>query len=509
MIELPSLYSQQQEVRDKARAGLKAGKAVIVAGEPGFGKTRLSKWILGAAMQREPNEKQSGNLLFAVYGRNLVDNASQSFLEDPRLPHGIVMSGSGTDWSKRLQIGSIDTLLSWYVEEGVYKSDTTFDLIVFDEAHAHHSKLAKFWKAHNKKRKQLGLNRGLLIGLSATPMAKGLADVYGEIITGPSTEWLIANGFLSAYRYFRATQGSLEKLVKRNGEYTADSVCDAMKGLSGDLVRDWRTIGQSRPTVGFFPRLSHAKEAQRLLLEDGCVAEFVDADTPDDKRRWMFNALNTGRVEYICNVGVIQRGTNIPAISCVQLCTAIGSVVSYRQMIGRGSRVAEGKKDCIVIDHANNVLEHGFFEDSIEWTLELSRKELSEQSPSPSIVCPQCERIYRGGMCTSCGYEPTAKERKKQGLVFDGSTMREITRKTTTKEKKTKTHLQILEGNLYSGWNLNHSWNQVCARSAQDGRKQGTYWICPEQFKFMGKVWNRIPYGHPDGKRKLKALFGE
>ena len=347
-IVLPSLYPHQEDQKDRGRAALSRHERVILADPPGTGKTRIAKWILGSSANREPNERQSGRSLFTVHRRGLVDNAVNSFEEEPGLPHGVVMSGRETDYGSRIQVASIDSLLSWFIEDGSYRPKITFDLIVFDETHSHLSKLAKFLKYHDEKREALGLNRAYVIGLTATPQAKGMADVYKEIISGPTTQWLIDNKYLAPFRYFRATEGKLGLLVKRGNDFTTDSVCAAMDGMSGDLVRDWKRFAEGRPTVGFFPRRSQAKEAMTLLAAAGLRVEYVDGNTPDDERNTIYRHLNNHYIDYLCNVQVVERGTDIPRIGCVQVCTAVGSVVRWRQMIGRGSRTHPEKTDCCV-----------------------------------------------------------------------------------------------------------------------------------------------------------------
>lgn len=338
VIEQPELYPHQADMVGRLRRSIAKHRAAILQAAPGTGKTRCAKWMLGAAANREPKPDQTGKSLFAVHRRGLVDNASNSFSESPGLPHGILMSGVEHNASRAVQVASIDTLLSWFCEGGSYSWDETFDLIVFDEAHSHHSKLQTFLTAHNKRRADNGLGQPYVIGLTATPQAQGLADIYQEIVRGPETQWLIDNGFLSPYRYFRATQGKLGLLVKRGDEYTKDSVSNAMEGLSGDLVRDWKKFAEGRATVGFFPRRTHAKEAQEALRKAGVNAEYVDGETDDDRRQMLYKWLNDGTIEYLCNVGVVERGTDIPRVGCVQMCTAVGNVVRWLQMIGRGSR---------------------------------------------------------------------------------------------------------------------------------------------------------------------------
>lgn len=328
VIELPSLYAHQGDMRDRTRIAMSCDKRVILCAPPGTGKTRLAKWILASFANRPQMEGESGKALFAVHRRGLVDNASNSFREIPVLPHGLIMSGRKTNFSESVQVASIDTLNGWYCDGSSYTGDT-FDLIVMDEIHAHVSKFRTMLEAHDAKRLAHGLKPAFVLGLSATPQHKELNKIFKSIVKGPSPQWLIDNGFLSPFRYFQCTKGDLSKLVKHGDDYTEASVAAAMTNLAGDLVKDWKRLADGRATVGFFPRCSHAQEGVDMLLAAGIRARYVDGDTEDNERLDMFNDLNEGRIDYIANVGVIERGTDIPRIGCVQMCTAVGNVVRW------------------------------------------------------------------------------------------------------------------------------------------------------------------------------------
>lgn len=505
MIELPDLYEHQELHRDRVRKALARCRRVVISAPPGMGKTRLAKWILGATANREPSEKQTGHSLFAVHRRGLVDNAVDSFGEEPALPHGIIMSGRDTSYGDAIQVGSIDTLLSWFIESGSYRPKLTFDLIVFDETHSHLQKLAKFLKYHDAKREASGLNPTYVIGLSATPQAKGLADIYKEIVPGPSTNWLIKNGFLSPFRYFRATEGRLELLVRRGGEFTKDSVSEAMDGLAGDLVRDWKKFAQGRPTVGFFPRRSHAHDAMSQLEEAGLRVAYVDGETPDDERRKTFRELNNHHIDYLCNVQVVERGTDIPRIGCVQLCVAIGSLVRYRQMIGRGSRRHPEKTDCLVLDHGGNVKRHGFFEDDPKWSLDVTTKEPGEVLARPTIECPKCCAIYRGGRCRYCGYEPTPRERKSQGLEFNGVELKEVKREDNKPTIKSAEELMVAA--LYAAGRSGKTWRQCVGLFKNKCEKQGSNYRVPKTVNVGTHRYEMLRHDSEDVNRRVAVLY--
>ncbi len=504
-ITLPSLYPHQEQLRDDTRAALARHGRVILCAQTGVGKTRCAKWILGASANREPGDRASGRSLFAVHRRGLVDNAVDSFREDPSMPHGVIMSGRDTSYGSKIQVASIDSLLSWFCENDAYQNDITFDLLVLDEAHSHHTKFARFLKYHDAKREELGLHPAYVIGLTATPQAKGLADVYKEIVKGPSTEWLIENEYLSPFRYFRGTEGKLGLLVKRGGEFTKGSVSAAMDGMAGDLVRDWKKYAEGRPTVGFFPRRSHAKDAARELEAAGLRVAYVDGETPDEERRAIFRSLNNHYIDYLCNVQVVERGTDIPRIGCVQLCVATASIVRYRQLIGRGSRRHPAKTDCIVLDHAGNIKRCGFFEDDPPWSLDVTTKDPGELGVRPTIECPKCQAIYRGGKCSHCGYEPTPRERRSQGLDFDGRELKEVHR--TEKKPNVKTAEELMVAALYQAGRSGRTWRQAVGIFKNKCEKQGTPHRVPSRVTIGSHRYEMIRYGSADANRRVAALF--
>ncbi len=506
MIELPTLYPHQIDHKDRTRSALARRGRVILNAPPGVGKTRMAKWILASSANRTPTTTQTGHSLFAVHRRGLVDNAIGSFGEEPVLPHGVIMSGEDTAYGRRTQVASIDSLLSWFIEDGHYHTKLTFDLIVYDECDSHHQTLAKFLKYHDARREEMGLHEAYLIGLSATPQAKGLADVYKEIVAGPTTQWLIDNKYLSPFTYFRATEGNLDKLVLRGGEFTKASEAEAMYGLSGALVRDWRKFAAGRPTVGFFPRRSHAKDAMAQLEAAGLRVEYVDGNTPDEKRRLIFGWLNDHDIDYLCNVQVVERGTDIPRIGCLQMCVTVASRRRWRQLIGRGSRCHPAKTDCIVLDHGGNINRRlGLFEDDPQWSLDITTKDPGEVGVRPTIECPKCQALYRGGLCRNCGYEPTPRERRAQGLQFDGSELKEVKRE----EKKTsvKSAESLMISSLYMAGRSGRTWRQCVGIFKSKCEEQGTPHRVPRTVTVDEHRYEMILYGSDDANRRVSVLY--
>lgn len=506
MITLPTLRPYQTENVQAIQRALMTDRRIIDCMPTGAGKSTVAKYILGSKLNKPVAGSQSGNALFAVHRRGLVDNAIETFLREPVLPHGVAMSGRATDWGKRIQVGSIDTLLAWYID-GEYTPDHTYDLMIFDEIHAHNSKFQKFVEAHDRKREQLGLPPAYVIGLSATPMAKGLANLYKSIVKGPSTQWLIDNDYLVPFRYFQAKHlGRLDKLKAAGDTFTQASLTAAFDGLAGNLVRDWKEMAGGRPTVGFFSRISHAEEACAILNDNGIRARHVDGTTPDDERSRLFKGLNNGDYDYLCNVGIVDRGTDIPNIGCIQLATSVNSIARLIQILGRGARKSTLHSDCMVIDHGGSIERlRTFFEDDIEWVLEVAKTKDLTSNSKPVISCPACGNQYRGGRCRSCGYEPTPKERKASGLEFVDGQLVEITKKLPPSQRQTCE--QIWTQSLFMAGRSGRTYKQAIGIARAKAEKQGTKFRVPSRIDVSGRTLNAIPYGDPDGNRKVAALY--
>jgi superfamily II DNA or RNA helicase len=448
--------------------------------------------------------------LFTVHRRGLVDNAIDTFNRGPVLPHGVVMSGRDTDWSKRVQVASIDTLLAWHVD-GEYKSETTYDLIIYDEAHTAVQRIKAFVDAHDHKRKLLGLRPTTLIGLTATPMAKGLSDLYSEIVMGPTVKWLTENDYLVPLRYFQAKHlGNLSKLRVSGDAFTNKSLTDAFEGLAGNgLYEDWRSIADGRPTIGFFHRLSDAREAQAIFRNHGVRCEYVDGNTKDEERQQLFKGLDRGDYDYLCNVSIVDRGTDIPAASALQICTAVNSKSRLIQMLGRVARPAPGKTDSVVIDHGNSISRLKlFFDDEIEWELQAEKSKDVEHEARPVISCPKCGNQYRGGSCRLCGYEPTGTERRAVGLKFSGGELVEINKpaKEEPKQKK-KTCEQILIESLYRGAHSGRTWKQVIGMSYGVANRQTTVFRVPKTFTVGGRTYRSLYFNHPHSNRRVVDIY--
>jgi DNA repair protein RadD len=88
----------------------------------------------------------------------------------------------------------------------------------------------------------------------------------------------------------------------------------------------------------------------------------------------------------------------------------------YVQMMGRGMRIAEGKKNCLVLDFAKNIERHG----PINQIKPSQKGQRRKAGQSLVKSCPSCQSyVPKASMtCPDCGYQyPARKLQLDLGIV--------------------------------------------------------------------------------------------
>jgi hypothetical protein len=87
------------------------------------------------------------------------------------------------------------------------------------------------------------------------------------------------------------------------------------------------------------------------------------------------------------------------------------------QMVGRGLRSAEGKDDCLILDHAGNTARHGFVTAPQEFSLEGAEKKPKDDGPA-CRMCPNCFAYNEStdDRCVRCGV-PLARPAAPRAMI--------------------------------------------------------------------------------------------
>jgi DNA repair protein RadD len=110
-------------------------------------------------------------------------------------------------------------------------------------------------------------------------------------------------------------------------------------------------------------------------------------------------------------MGVLTTGFNAPAVDLIAMLRPTKSTNLYVQMAGRGTRLAPGKENCLVLDFAGNVARHG----PIDLVKPKDKVKSEADGEAPTKVCPECQAIntLSARVCIDCGSEFAPPEAAK------------------------------------------------------------------------------------------------
>jgi superfamily II DNA or RNA helicase len=265
------------------------------------------------------------------------------------------------------------------------------------------------------------------VGLSATPWTRGLGKYFDKLIIASTTEELIKAGHLSKFRVFAPSSPDLTKVRTVAGDYHDGDLSEAMdkSALIADVVDTWIIRGKGRPTLCFAVDRAHAKHLQQKFISSGVTAEYIDAYTDALERAAIAKRFHAGEVEIVCNVGCLTTGIDWD-VRCIIMARPTKSEMLFVQMIGRGLRTADGKDDCLVLDHSDSHLRLGFVTDIHHEKLDDGRERQKAEPKNVEALpkkCPKCTFLKPPKMliCPACGFkpEPKCKVESKDGELVE------------------------------------------------------------------------------------------
>ena len=228
-------------------------------------------------------------------------------------------------------------------------------MIVIDEAH--HA-LAKTYKGMWDR-----FPKAKFLGLTATPCrlnGKGFTDLFDVLVQSWSVPEFISKGRLATYDFVSiksdgVTQRLIDSLQKRgaDGDYQNKEM-DMLLNKKPSIERLYRSLeefGKDRKGIVYAINISHAQKITKLYRENGVKAIAIDSKTPATERQQDIEAFKKGDIQVLVNVDIFSEGFDCPDVEFVQLARPTLSLAKYLQMVGRGLRVAKGKKNCVIIDN--------------------------------------------------------------------------------------------------------------------------------------------------------------
>ena len=335
------LFDYQEDMKERIEKALRLHRSVMAQMPTGTGKTYLLTAVIDSFVSNNPMEK----VWIVAHRRELVSQIDETV----RKFHSYSASNTSTLLSS-VKAMSIQWLMRHYGE-----IEEEPGMIVIDEAH--HA-LAKTYKEMWER-----FPNTKFLGLTATPCrlnGKGFTDLFDVLVQSWSVPEFISKGRLATYDFVSiksdgVTQRLIDSLQKRgaDGDYQNKEM-DMLLNKKPSIERLYRSLeefGKDRKGIVYAININHAQKITKLYQEHGVKAIAIDSKTPATERQQDIEAFKKGDIQVLVNVDIFSEGFDCPDVEFVQLARPTLSLAKYLQMVGRGLRVAKGKKNCVIIDN--------------------------------------------------------------------------------------------------------------------------------------------------------------
>lgn len=421
----------QVALLEQIDAVIASGCRRLIAQAPtGFGKTIV------AAHRLKLLQDAGRRGIFTVPALSLVDQTVEKLFAEGVTDVGVIQgSHRRTNPARLIQVATPQSLQRREIPDA--------DEILLDEAHIWFSKL------YPKLLSDPRFADVPIIGLTATPWSRGLGKHFDRLIVGATTAQLIEDKVLSPFRAFAPASPDLTGVRTIAGDYHEGDLADAVNKttLVADVVETWRARAENRPTLCFAVDRAHAKNLQTQFQAAGICAEYIDAYTEPADRATIAKRFHAGEVKVVCNVGCLTTGVDWD-VRCIILARPTKSEILYVQMIGRGLRTADGKVDCLILDHSDNHTRLGFVTDIHHDKLddgEPRRTAVLERAEALPKKCVKCTFLKppKTLQCPCCGFIPVPQS----GAVHrDGELIQLESRRAavaTTQQERIQFHAEL------------------------------------------------------------------
>lgn len=474
------LREYQEDIVTRTREAMRQGhRSILIVAPTGSGKTALTSHMINVAAQKGMQS------YFIVHRRELVLQSVRAFFKN-QVPHGIISSGFPMDDRQLVQIASVQTLAN---RLGKIRRPS---FMIWDEAH---HLMASSWE-----KIFLTFPETFHIGLTATPIrldGAGLGKHFHHMIEGPTTRWLIDQGYLSPFKYFAPSAPNLDGVHTRMGDFVISEMAAALDkpSITGSAIKEYQKKLAGKRAVVFGVSIEHSEHIVHQFKAAGINALHVDGETNSSIRDNAVKSLQQNEIQILSNVDLFGEGFDLPAIDGGFLLRPTQSLALFLQQCGRVLRpiyadgfdlsCAESRKAAIaagpkpfayLFDHAGNWERHGLPDDEREWTLQGFDKKKKKDNGAGIKLCPACfaaNHAYRSH-CESCGLKFIAQARQVEQVEGD---LKEIDTEAIRTQKKEENKKAQTEAELVAlGKARNYKRPELWARHLLIARGKKKRW---------------------------------
>lgn len=332
------LRPYQETARQKVQEEWKEGKKRTLLVLPtGTGKTIVFSKII------EDRVKKGERVLVIAHRGELLEQASDKLYKSTGLKTATEKAEQTSLGSfYRVVVGSVQTLqrekrLNQFPPE-------YFDTIVIDEAHhaisdGYQRVLEHFEDAN-------------VLGVTATPDRgdmRNLGSYFESLAYEYSLPEAIKSGYLSPIKALTIPlKLDLSNVKQQAGDFSTKDLGTALDPYLEQIAEEMKKQCFNRKTVVFLPLVKTSQKFRDILNKHGFKAAEVNGESTD--REQVLKDYEEGKYNVLCNSMLLTEGWDCPSVDCVIVLRPTKVRALYSQMVGRGTRLAPGKKELLLLD---------------------------------------------------------------------------------------------------------------------------------------------------------------
>jgi superfamily II DNA or RNA helicase len=242
----------------------------------------------------------------------------------------------------RIVVGSVQTLMR---EKRLNQFDRNyFDVIIIDEAH--HCISDSYQKVLQH------FSNAKVLGVTATPDRgdmKNLGSYFESLAYEYSLPKAIKEGYLCPIKAQTIPlKLDLSGVSQQAGDFKTSDIDTALDPYLYQIGDEMKKYCINRKTVVFLPLVKTSQKFTHILNELGFSA--VEVNGGSDNRTEVLQDFDNGKYNVLCNSMLLTEGWDCPSVDCVVVLRPTKVRALYSQMVGRGTRLCEGKTELLLLD---------------------------------------------------------------------------------------------------------------------------------------------------------------
>jgi DNA repair protein RadD len=285
-------------------------------------------------------------------------------------------------------------------------------VVIIDEAHLVSTKASDAGMYRTFLSKLGEICQFRTVGMTATPfrgnqvwLTDGDEPLFTGIASNVTMRELLDQQFLSPLvppPVHMMTKIDASNVGISNGDYKIGELSDVVDGYLLQVAQEAAVFAQHRRKwIAFTPSVANAESLSDRLNERSIVSAVVCGETPAQEREQLISDFKANQIRCLVTVLALSTGFDVPDVDCIIWCRPTKSPVLYVQGMGRGTRIAPGKEDCLVLDFTDTVERLG----PVDIIKGKGRGKKAGDQSAPFCICPECgERNAPAALvCAVCG----------------------------------------------------------------------------------------------------------